>query len=83
MQLVLNTRSSFAFIYGSNSHIYLSGDYKLILTGYSQVNPKFRAYRLRHDRFTSDIDAPVASSDDGHYCTYQAGIGRINAPNAE
>ena len=29
----------FAFICGANSLIYLSGDHKLILTGYSQVSP--------------------------------------------
>ena len=66
MQLVLNTRSSFAFIYGSNSHIYLSRDYKLILTGYSQVSPKFRAGRLYHDQATRNIHAPAAPFDDGH-----------------
>jgi predicted RNase H-like HicB family nuclease len=27
------------------------------------------------------IKAPAAPSDDGHDCTYQAGIGRIIAPN--
>ena len=43
---------------------------------------KFRAYRLRNDRVTSDVHAPAAPSDDGHDCTYQAGIGRIIAPNA-
>ena len=35
-----------------------------------------------HDRVISDIHAPAAPSDDGHDCTYQAGIGRIIAPNA-
>ena len=35
---------------------------------------------LCHDRITSDIHAPAAPSDDGHDCTYQAGIGRIIAP---
>ncbi|NOR49310.1 MAG: hypothetical protein GQ533_14915 [Methanosarcinaceae archaeon] len=68
MQLVLNTRGSFAFICGSNSLIYLSGDYKLILTGYSQVSPKFRAGRLYHDQATPNIHAPAAPSDDGHDC---------------
>ena len=47
-----NLRSS-AFICGSNSLISsLAGYYKLILTGYSQVSPKFRAGRLYHDRAT-------------------------------
>ena len=36
----------------------------------------------RHDRVTNDIHTPAAPSDDGHDCTYQAGIGRIVAPNA-
>ena len=30
---------SFAFICGSNSPVYLAGDYKLILIGYSQTSP--------------------------------------------
>jgi hypothetical protein len=44
----------------------LAGDYKLILTGYSQVSPIFRAGRLYHDRATRNIHAPVAPSDDGN-----------------
>ena len=36
----------------------------------------------QHDRVTGDIHAPAAPSDDGNDCTYQAGIGRIIAPNA-
>ena len=39
---------SFAFIYGSNSLIYLAGDYKLILTGYSQVSPKAKRNQFIH-----------------------------------
>ena len=44
---------SFAFICGLNSPIYLAGDYKLILTGYSQVSPLIALLTgvIRYDSF--------------------------------
>ncbi len=39
---------SFAFICGSNSPVYLAGDYKLILIGYSMATPKHQTLQYNN-----------------------------------